>query len=105
MRLVVLSACSTGIERQYRGEGAVGAVRPFLMRGVPTAVASLWPVDSDATAELMVNFHKHRRQGPEPVVQALRDSQIAMLTAADKPAYQHPYYWAPFAVIGGLSSY
>jgi CHAT domain-containing protein/tetratricopeptide (TPR) repeat protein len=105
MRLVVLSACSTGIERQYRGEGAVGAVRPFLMRGVPTAVASLWPVDSDATAELMVNFHKHRRQDPEPVAEALRDSQIAMLTAADKPAYQHPYYWAPFVVIGGLSSY
>jgi CHAT domain-containing protein len=105
MRLVVLSACSTGIERQYRGEGAVGAVRPFLMRGVPTAVASLWPVDSDATAELMVSFHKHRRNDPEPVGQALRDAQIEMLQAANKPSHQHPYYWAPFAVIGGLSSY
>ena len=105
MRLVVLSACSTGIERQYRGEGAVGAVRSFLMRGVPTAVASLWPVDSDATAELMVSFHKNRRQQSEPVVQALRDAQIGMLTATDKPTQHHPYYWAPFVVIGGLSSY
>lgn len=105
MRLVVLSACSTGIERQYRGEGAVGAVRPFLMRGVPTAVASLWPVDSDAAAELMVNFHKHRRRDPASVGHALRDAQIEMLQATDKPDYQHPYYWAPFAVIGGLSSY
>ncbi len=99
MRLVILSACSTGIERQYLGEGAVGAVRPFLMRGVPTAVASLWPVDSDATAELMVSFHKHRRHDPEPVTQALRDAQIEMLHD------RHPYYWAPFVVIGGLSSY
>lgn len=105
MRLVILSACSTGIERQYLGEGAVGAVRPFLMRGVPTAVASLWPVDSDATADLMVSFHKHRRHDPEPVAQALRDAQIEMLTATNKPAQQHPYYWAPFVVIGGLSSY
>ncbi len=105
MRLVVLSACSTGIERQYRGEGAVGAVRPFLVAGVPTAVASLWAVDSDATAELMVNFHKHRRQESQPVVQALRASQIEMLQATDKPAHQHPYYWAPFVVIGGLSAY
>jgi CHAT domain-containing protein len=101
----VLSACSTGIEREYQGEGAVGAVRPFLVAGVPTAVASLWPVDSDATAELMIRFHKHRRQSSQPVVQALREAQIEMLQAADKPAQQHPYYWAPFVVIGGLSPY
>ncbi len=105
MRLVVLSACSTGIEREYQGEGAVGAVRPFLVAGVPTAVASLWPVDSDATAELMIRFHKHRRQSSQAVVQALREAQIEMLQAADKPAQQHPYYWAPFVVIGGLSPY
>jgi CHAT domain-containing protein len=105
MRLVVLSACSTGIERQYRGEGAVGAVRPFLVAGVPTAVVSLWGVDSDATAELMVSFHRHRRQDPHPVAQALRDAQLEMLQATNKPAHQHPYYWAPFVVIGGLSTY
>jgi CHAT domain-containing protein len=102
VRLVVLSACSTGIERQYSGEGAVGAVRPFLVAGVPTAVASLWPVDSDATAELMISFHKHRHNESQPVTQALRTAQIGML---QKPSQQHPYYWAPFVVIGGLSSY
>jgi CHAT domain-containing protein/cytochrome c-type biogenesis protein CcmH/NrfG len=102
VRLVVLSACSTGIERQYSGEGAVGAVRPFLVAGVPTAVASLWPVDSDATAELMISFHKHRHNESQSVTQALRTAQIEML---QKPSQQHPYYWAPFAVIGGLSSY
>ena len=104
MRLVVLSACSTGVERQYLGEGAVGAVRPFLVRGVPTAVASLWPVDSDATAQLMVSFHKHRHES-QPVTQALRSAQIEMLQATANPAQQHPYYWAPFVAIGGLSSY
>lgn len=104
MRLVVLSACNTGIERQYRGEGAVGSVRPFLVAGVPTAVASLWSVDSDAAAELMVNFHKHRHDS-QPVAQSLREAQIEMLQAINKPAQQHPYYWAPFVVIGGLSPY
>lgn len=102
VRLVVLSACSTGIERQYSGEGAVGGVRPFLVAGVPTAVASLWPVDSDATAELMISFHKHRHNESQPVTQALRTAQIEML---QKPSQQHPYYWAPFVVIGGLSTY
>jgi len=53
----------------------------------------------------MIRFHKHRRQSSQPVVQALRKAQIEMLQAADKPAQQHPYYWAPFVVIGGLSPY
>jgi CHAT domain-containing protein len=100
-RLVVLSACQTGIERQYRGEGAVGAARPFFVAGVPTVVASLWPVDSDASADLMVSFHKHlheRLSAP----QALRSAQREML-AGGNATYHHPYYWAPFLAIGGLS--
>ena len=101
LRLVVLSACQTGIERQYKGEGAVGAARPFLVAGVPTVVASLWPVDSDASAELMVKFHQHRRS-PLPVTQALRRAQIELLQSKDV-RLRHPYYWAAFVAIGGLT--
>lgn len=101
MRLVVLSACQTGIERDYRGEGAVGAARPFFIAGVPTVVASLWPVDSDASAELMVKFHQHRRDGLR-VTQALQMAQLEMIRGE---RYRDPYYWAPFIAIGGLSSY
>jgi CHAT domain-containing protein len=101
LRLVVLSACQTGIERQYRGEGAVGAARPFFVAGVPTVVASLWPVDSDASAELMIKFHQ-RRHDPLPVTQALKRAQIEMIQSKDV-RLRHPYYWAPFVAIGGLT--
>jgi CHAT domain-containing protein/lipoprotein NlpI len=104
VRLIVLSACQTGIEQQYQGEGAVSAARPFLVAGVPTVIASLWPVDSDASAELMANFHRHRVRDPLPVTQALRKAQIEMARSQD-PRYRHPYYWAPFVAIGGRSTY
>jgi CHAT domain-containing protein len=102
-RLVVLSGCETGIEQQYAGEGAIGAARPFLIAGVPTIVATLWPVDSEASAELMTSFHRHRREAA-PVAKALRSAQIEMARRGD-PRHQHPYYWAAFETIGGLSSY
>lgn len=101
LRLVVLSACQTGIEREYRGEGAVGAARPFFVAGVPTVVASLWPVDSDASAELMVRFHEHRRDGLR-VTQALQQAQLELIRG--DPRYRHPYYWAPFIAIGGATN-
>jgi CHAT domain-containing protein len=100
MRLVVLSACQTGIEKQYRGEGAVGAARPFFVAGVPTVVATLWPVDSDASAALMVSFHKRRRE-LHSTTQALRQAQIEMLHG-DDAQYRHPYYWAGFLSIGAV---
>jgi CHAT domain-containing protein len=60
-RLVVLSACRSGVERYYRGEGMIGMSRAFLAAGVPLVSASLWPVDSEATSRLMIRFHKHRK--------------------------------------------
>ncbi|HXQ71455.1 MAG TPA: CHAT domain-containing protein [Pyrinomonadaceae bacterium] len=102
LRLAILSACQTGIERQYRGEGAVGAARPFFVAGVPTVVASLWPVDSDASAELMIEFHQHLHR-PMRVSQALREAQVDMIRGANA-RFRNPYYWAPFLTIGGLSN-
>ena len=79
LRLVVLSACQTGIERYYKGEGAIGLARPFQMAGIPLVVASLWPVESYPTKELMIAFHKHRKSGGLSTAQALRQAQIDML--------------------------
>lgn len=103
-RLVVLSACRTAIEQEYRGEGPVGAARPFLVAGVPTVVASLWSVDSGASAELMINFHRHRIREGLPVTEALRKAQVEM-ARGQSLLYRHPYYWAPFLTIGGQSPY
>lgn len=103
-RLVVLPACQTGIERQYRGEGAVSVARPFLAAGVPLVVASLWPVDSQSTEGLMVSFHRHRTLDRLPTAEALRRAQLEMLRG-DDTRYRHPYYWAAFTAIGGYTEY
>ena len=103
-RLVVLSACQTGIERAYRGEGAIGLARPFLTAGVPLVVASLWPVESDATAELMISFHKHRRHDQVSTVEALRRAQLDALQQQQSGALKN-YEWAAFVAIGGYASF
>jgi CHAT domain-containing protein/lipoprotein NlpI len=96
-RLVVLSACQSGLGQYYRGEGIVSLVRPFLAVGVPTVVASLWAVDSRATSDLMIGFHRQRKVQNLRAGDALRMAQIEMSRSA---LYQHPYYWAPFIVVG-----
>jgi CHAT domain-containing protein len=103
-RLVVLSACQTGIEQQYRGEGAVSLARPFIVAGVPLVVASLWPVDSESTEQLMVSFHRHRTQDHLPTAEALRRAQLELLGGEDT-RYRQPYYWAAFTAIGGYAEY
>ncbi|MDQ3818242.1 MAG: CHAT domain-containing protein [Acidobacteriota bacterium] len=103
-RLVVLSACQTGAERYYGGEGMISISRPFIAIGVPLVVASLWPVDSAATEELMVSFHKHRKQDRHSTAEALRLAQQEMLTKPEG-RYRQPYYWASFITIGGYARF
>lgn len=103
-RLVVLSACRTGIERLYRGEGAVGAARPFIKAGVPVVVASLWPVETESTAALMISFHQYRKEHGLSTIESLQRAQQDMLHHPVS-SYHHPYFWAGFAVIGGFARY
>ena len=102
LRLIVLSACETQIEGYYNGEGMIGASRTFLAIGVPLVVASQWSVDSAATAELMSDFHRRRKTENLSTVEALRQSQIAMLK---NEKYRQPYYWAAFITLGGYSKF
>jgi CHAT domain-containing protein len=103
-RLAVLSACQTGNERYYRGEGALSLAHAFIAAGVPLVVASLWSVESEATTELMTRFHRMRKQEPPSSAEALRQAQVAMLDGTDV-RYRHPYYWASFNLIGGFADY
>jgi CHAT domain-containing protein/Flp pilus assembly protein TadD len=103
-RLAVLSACQTGIERTYRGEGAIGLARPFLVAGVPIVVASLWPVDSESTAELMISFHKYRRLKQLSTAAALRQAQLEMIRNP-RPGSQDTFGWAAFVTIGGYADF
>jgi CHAT domain-containing protein len=102
IRLIVLSACDTGIEKYYKGEGMIGASRTFLAANVPIVVASQWSVDSEATKDLMIRFHKLRKTENLTTVEALRHSQIEMLK---NEQFKEPYYWAAFATLGGYTQF
>jgi CHAT domain-containing protein/Flp pilus assembly protein TadD len=97
-KLVILSACETGVGQYYRGEGMVSLIHPFLAAKVSTVVASLWGVESGATRELMIEFHRSRTSAALRSADALRDAQLTLL---GNQARAHPYYWASFSVVGG----
>jgi CHAT domain-containing protein len=103
-RLMILPACETGVERFYNGEGMIGAARAFLASGVPLVVASQWSVESKATAELMIKFHRFRKLQKLPTIAALRRAQMEMLND-ENPRFRQPVYWAGFLPIGGFAEY
>jgi CHAT domain-containing protein len=96
--LVVLSACQTGLGKLVKGEGMVGLTRSFLYAGSSRIAVSLWEVNDMATAELMESFYRGMRGGAAPAA-ALRGAKLTMLRSA-RPAYRHPYFWAPFVITG-----
>src|SRR5206468_12477866 len=76
--LVVLSACSTGLGKDVKGEGLVGIVRGFMYAGAARVVASLWKVDDEATAELMKRFYQQMLQDGLSPAAALRVAQVEL---------------------------
>ncbi|MFN7978210.1 MAG: CHAT domain-containing tetratricopeptide repeat protein [Vicinamibacterales bacterium] len=95
--LVVVSACRTALGAEIRGEGPVGLARAFLQAGARQVVASLWPVDDAATAELMTRFYRHLLRDGRPASEALRLAQRELARVAP---WQAPYYWAGFVLQG-----
>ncbi len=94
--MVALSACESGLGRVENGDEVLGFTRSFLSAGTSTLLASLWPVSDAATEQLMTTLYADLAQG-EPVQDAMRDAQRAVLA---NPETAHPYYWAPFNLIG-----
>src|SRR5262249_20854187 len=93
-KLVVLSACESGLGQRSGGEGLLGLVWAFRAAGCPSVVASQWKVEDAATQELMVRFYAKLKRGAHKD-EALRD---AMLSVCRSPQHAHPYYWAAFQV-------
>jgi CHAT domain-containing protein len=94
--LVVLSACETA-EGQYRaGDGLIGLGWSFLAAGGKSTLASQWRVESYSTTQLMIAFHHALSHHIAPA-EALRQAEIAVL---HNPQYKHPFYWAPFVLLG-----
>ena len=114
--MVVLSACDTGSGKYFTGEGIMGLSRGFLLAGSRSVIVSLWPVASEATVELMTLFYQNLRSGKSKE-DSLRLAQLAMMDSKNVKTYRergirvtdraisgthdiHPFYWAPFVMIG-----
>ena len=95
--LVVLSGCRTGSGRSLRGEGLVGLARGFMYAGSPRVIASLWQVEDQATARLMVALYRGLWQRGERPAAALRRAKLAVRR---DPRFQDPWYWAAFVLQG-----
>jgi len=93
IELLVLSACQTakGDRRSPLGIAGVAA-----QAGARSTVASLWLVDASSTTKLMEQFYSELKAG-QPKAEALRKAQLSLLNS---PEYSHPYYWAPFILVG-----
>jgi len=121
-KLVVLSACDTGVGEVKNGDGVYGLRRALVLAGSESQVMSLWPVSDQATRDLMIAYYTALQQGGGRS-EALRQVQLRMLRSQQRdqtgsarilvpkhssPApdqrrardYSHPYYWASFIQSG-----
>jgi CHAT domain-containing protein len=94
-KLVVLSACDTGVGEVKNGEGVQGLQRALVLAGSESQVISLWPVSDVRTKEFMINYYMALRRG-EGRSEGLRQVQLRMLWSK----YRHPFYWAAFIQSG-----
>ena len=99
-KLVVLSACETGLGEIHEGEGVYGLRRSFQEAGVAEVISSLWEVSDGGTQALMTDFYDRLLDG-NPAREALRDTQIAMI---DSPEWGYPYIWSAFMIVGSYES-
>lgn len=94
IELLILSACQTAAGDKQAALGLAGiAVRS----GARSTVATLWSVQDNSTAELITHFYTALKQPGISRAEALRQAQLSLLRS---PNYQHPYYWAPFVLVG-----
>ena len=99
-KLVVLSACNTGLGNISAGEGIYGLRRALVIAGSESQVISLWTVNDEATKYLMVSYYQGL-QDNQGRSEALRRVQLQMLGS---PEYNHPIYWASFIPSGNWRS-
>ncbi|QIZ71549.1 CHAT domain-containing protein [Oxynema aestuarii] len=96
VELLILSACQTAAGDKRAALGLAGvAVRS----GAGSTLATLWSVKDESTAELMANFYDRLGDRTVPIgkAEALRQAQLSLLK---EEKYRHPFYWAPFVLVG-----
>jgi CHAT domain-containing protein/Tfp pilus assembly protein PilF len=123
--LVILSACETGLGGNFgtNGEEILGLGYQFQTRGAKATIASLWQVNDGSTSKLMEQFYTNLATGKLGKAAALRQAQITLIqghgtgtngqrgnfrievikdgkTSTITRSLSHPFYWAPFILIG-----
>lgn len=96
-RLMVLSACNTGLGKNIRGEGVFSLARGFAAAGIPATVANLWQIDNQATYKLTELFYQYLNKGL-PGDEALQKAKLDFLQAGQ--GEEMPYYWAASVFMG-----
>ena len=94
IELLSLSACETAEGDERSPLGLSGAAIKARARSV---MGSLWPVSDEAAVDLMEGFYRGLIKEHLSKAQALQRSQVELL---HKPGFAHPFYWAPFILIG-----
>lgn len=94
VEILVLSACRTAAGDDRAALGLAGVA---IKAGARSALASLWYVSDEASADLMQAFYRTLRHGDASKAQAVRRAQLALL---DNPRFRHPFYWGAFVLIG-----
>ncbi len=92
--LLTLSGCVTGLDFIDEGDELIGLTRGLLYAGAKSLVLSLWDVDDRSTADFMWEFYRQLADGSRKA-DALRSAMLRL-----RERYAHPYYWAPFKLIG-----
>jgi CHAT domain-containing protein/tetratricopeptide (TPR) repeat protein len=114
-RLVVLSACESGLGETAGGEGLLGIQRAFQVAGARTTIATLWTINDKATQHFMEEFYRNFLERKMSPLEAMRAAQLWALNNPDlflprgaddpnaepvAPTRLPPYYWAAFTLSG-----
>lgn len=100
-RMVVLSACDTGLGEVKSGEGVYGLRRAFAQAGAESLVMSLWKVPDLETKEMMVQFYTNIKSGSMNRCQALRQAALKQKEIVkERYGHESPRYWGAFVFLG-----
>ncbi|WP_339881263.1 CHAT domain-containing protein [Polaribacter vadi] len=95
-KLVVLSACQTGLGKSHEG-GTIGLARAFQLAGANHVLMSLWNIDDKETATLMKYFFDELAIAQELMPHAALRNAILKYK---KEINDNPKYWAAFSIFG-----
>lgn len=103
-RLLTLSACSTAkIDEAKDGFEIESLGMVAQQKDAEAVLATLWDVNDASTSKLMSDFYSRWVTAPaEGKAEALRQAQIAFLSSPSNVSYSHPFYWAPYVLIGNF---